>query len=61
MIARNRCCKCGHTWQDRPVGFAFHQACPKCGSDYWEWTNYDDKTEPRAGPRSISLLKPETR
>lgn len=61
MIAKNRCSRCGHEWQDRPLGFAIHQACPKCGSDYWEWTNYDDTSEPKPGPYSISLVNPETR
>ena len=54
MIARNQCCECGHKWQDRPIGFAIHHACPKCGSAYWEWTNYekDDESNDKAQPGS---------
>ena len=40
VIAHNRCLKCDHEWQDKPMGFARHLACPKCGSEYWEWINY---------------------
>lgn len=41
MIARNRCSKCAHEWRDSPMGFAAHYSCPKCGSAYWVWTNYE--------------------
>ncbi len=37
------------------MGFAIHQICPDCGSAYWEWTNYDGKTEARRHTPSISL------
>jgi len=40
VVARNRCCQCGHEWQDRPMGYAQHHTCPKCGSVYWEWLDY---------------------
>lgn len=43
--ARNRCAQCGHEWRDRPVGFARHYECPRCGSLYWEWLNYDRASE----------------
>ena len=54
MIARNQCCECGHKWQDRPIGFAIHHACPKCGSAYWSWTNYekDDEGDEKVQPGS---------
>ena len=40
VITENRCVECGHEWRDRPVGFAGHHECPKCGSLYWKWQNY---------------------
>ncbi len=40
IIAYNRCAKCWHEWQDKPMGFARHLACPKCGSEYWRWINH---------------------
>ncbi len=55
MIAKNRCLDCSHAWQDRPVGFAIHQACPKCDSLYWEWKNYDAGAEPKRDTPSVSL------
>ena len=55
MIASNRCSKCSHEWQDRPMGFAIQQACPNCDSPYWEWTNYDGEIEARRHTPSISL------
>ena len=39
--ALNRCCRCGYEWQDRPFGDARYHACPKCGSVYWLWLNFD--------------------
>jgi|GEM_PF-2180143 len=57
MIAENRCSHCGHEWRDQPAGYAVHQACPACGLDYWEWTNFDDTVEAGPGPTSISLLR----
>ena len=57
MMARNRCCRCGHEWQDRPSGYAVHQACPACDSEYWEWTNFDETAEAGPGPTSVSLLR----
>ena len=41
QLARNRCTNCGKEWLDKPVGFAQHQACPNCGSVYWEWLNHE--------------------
>lgn len=38
-IAHNRCVQCGQDWQDKPMGFARHISCPKCGGEYWEWIN----------------------
>ena len=59
MIAENRCCKCGHEWQDKPMGFARIPACPACGSAYWEWTNYpsrDDGGEARReAPKNLRV------
>ena len=43
VIAHNRCTTCRHEWQDKPMGFARHLECPKCGSEYWEWINYRTK------------------
>jgi hypothetical protein len=40
-IAENRCAECRCEWRDRPIGFARQHECPRCGSLYWEWTNYD--------------------
>ncbi|HEX5789099.1 MAG TPA: hypothetical protein VFY03_13030 [Woeseiaceae bacterium] len=59
MIAKNRCHECGHDWQDRPMGFAIHQACPNCASLYWEWRNYDEACEPRRHTPSVSLAGDE--
>lgn len=39
--AHNRCSRCDHEWFDRPVGFARHFECPKCGSLYWVWLDYE--------------------
>ena len=39
------------------MGFAIQQACPNCGSPYWEWTNYDGEIEARRHTPSISLAK----
>lgn len=39
-LAHNRCNNCGHEWKDRPGKFAEYQTCPKCGSLYWTWLNY---------------------
>jgi hypothetical protein len=60
MLAKNRCAACSHEWQDRPVGFAIHPACPKCGSLYWEWTNYDEAPEPRRDTPAVSLARNRT-
>ena len=57
MIAKNRCTECTHEWQDRPMGFAIHVACPKCGSPYWRWTNYDTGMEARRATPSISFVE----
>jgi predicted Zn-ribbon and HTH transcriptional regulator len=40
VIAHNRCNGCGHEWHDKPMGFARHIECPRCGSEYWAWINY---------------------
>ena len=39
--ALNRCCRCSFEWKDEPFGNAKHHACPKCGSVYWQWLNYE--------------------
>jgi len=41
LIAHNRCYQCGHTWNDRPYGYARQSSCPRCGSKYWVWVNYE--------------------
>lgn len=41
-IAHNRCTQCGREWQDKPMGFARHIICPKCGGEYWEWINHSN-------------------
>lgn len=61
MNTLNRCTRCKHEWQDSPAGFAIQQACPKCGSVYWEWTNYESDREPAPGPRRVSFIRRETR
>lgn len=40
-LAHNRCNACGIEWWDRPGSFAEHKECPRCGSLYWTWINYD--------------------
>jgi predicted Zn-ribbon and HTH transcriptional regulator len=42
VIAQNRCCECSYEWQDEPMGFARYMECPRCGSEYWEWTDHGD-------------------
>ena len=42
LLAANRCCECGYQWRDQPFGHARYPACPKCGSAYWVWLNYDN-------------------
>lgn len=41
--AENKCCKCGHTWRDLAglLASAFRMGCPKCGSAYWKWLDYE--------------------
>jgi ssDNA-binding Zn-finger/Zn-ribbon topoisomerase 1 len=39
--ALNRCCRCSFEWQDEPFGNAKHHACPRCGSVYWLWLDYE--------------------
>ncbi len=40
----NRCCRCRYEWPDKPFGHAVREACPKCGSVYWLWLNYEDES-----------------
>lgn len=42
IIAANRCRACRHEWHDKPTGFARHIECPRCGSEYWYWIDYED-------------------
>lgn len=45
-LAHNRCRACKHEWHDGPGQFATVTGpnnrieCPKCGSLYWDWLNY---------------------
>ncbi len=39
--ALNRCCKCSYEWNDEPFGHAKYHGCPKCGSVYWLWLDYE--------------------
>ena len=41
-LAHNRCHACGHEWTDGVGVRAEHHRCPKCGSLYWKWTNFDE-------------------
>ena len=54
IIAANRCLECRHEWPDKPMGFARHIECPRCGSEYWQWVNYirsDERPTSRQGKR----------
>jgi hydrogenase maturation factor HypF (carbamoyltransferase family) len=42
--ALNLCSRCRYEWQDLPFGHARHDACPKCGSVYWQWLDYVRRT-----------------
>lgn len=45
-IAINRCTTCKYEWKDNPGAFSVHnQRCPKCGSMYFEWVNYNEYVE----------------
>jgi uncharacterized paraquat-inducible protein A len=39
--ALNRCCRCDYEWRDLPFGHARYAACPKCGSVYWQWLDFE--------------------
>jgi ssDNA-binding Zn-finger/Zn-ribbon topoisomerase 1 len=39
--AGNRCCRCHYEWRDLPFGNARHDTCPKCGSVYWRWLDFE--------------------
>ena len=41
IFARNRCCNCGHEWQDKTMGLARFLTCPGCDSEYWTWLSYE--------------------
>jgi uncharacterized protein with PIN domain len=45
QFADNECMKCKHRWLDRPGVYAEFQECPKCGSLYWKWLNFEDFTK----------------
>ena len=42
-IAHNKCLKCEYEWFDYPGTLAnyYKDGCPKCGSIYWKWLNYN--------------------
>lgn len=40
-LAINRCCSCGHEWQDKTMGLARFLTCPDCDSEYWKWLSYE--------------------
>ena len=40
-LAKNKCCDCGHKWQDWSGVNAEIRVCPKCSSLYWYWLDYD--------------------
>ena len=41
MRATNKCCYCGHKWQDWSGVNAEIRVCPKCSSLYWYWLDYE--------------------
>jgi Zn finger protein HypA/HybF involved in hydrogenase expression len=41
IIAENECLNCHHKWSDKPGPVT----CPKCGSEYVKWLNYEQLAE----------------
>ena len=54
--AKNKCCDCGHKWQDWSGVNAEIRVCPKCSSLYWYWLDY----EPSIWARVCEYFKANT-